>query len=108
MSSIPSVGQAVSGLGNMSCEGYAFVQGAREFLLEGNWCQGPPLGNENEVIFLGERKPQAGGCLQFILILAKGSLSLRWGVCAYMRVPVRMRVPAGGSQQEDICANVYS
>lgn len=49
------MGQAASGLGNMSCEGYAFVQGAREFLLEGNWCQGPPLWNENEVIFLGER-----------------------------------------------------
>lgn len=35
----------------MSLEAHAFVQGAHDFLLEGNWHQGPLPCNENEAAF---------------------------------------------------------
>lgn len=88
---------------NTSLKGYALVQAARDLLLEGNWFQAPLPWSGNEAAFSGKRCPRGGGRLEFILILAEGPQSMRWGMyAARMRVSVRMCVPACGVQSKRV------
>lgn len=49
------------------------MRGARAFLLAGKWLQGPPPSVGKESGILGIKSCRGGSCVEFILILAKGT-----------------------------------
>ena len=64
-----------------SLKGHALVGGAGEFLLERTWLKQPLPSTGKESSILESR----AGHLEFILVLAKGTPSMRWRECVYER-----------------------
>lgn len=67
--------------GDTSLKGHALVGGAGEFLLERTWLKQPLPSTGKESSILESR----AGHLEFILVLAKGTPSMRWRECVYER-----------------------